>query len=158
MSDKIRSGMEELDSDEINRRFPGLGLNVPCTAKRSGDENDRSTSTSICHIFDHLSRWNYILWHVGLQLRELRGPGKLSLERVFYRGRGGCRQRARSRDARVLFHVLLVQHRCVESLHLHDDLIVGSGLGEYRELVVSALEQNRSLRTLTIGSLFVDYK
>ncbi|KAH7942877.1 hypothetical protein HPB52_002054 [Rhipicephalus sanguineus] len=157
MSDTIRIGVEELDCDEINRLFPGVGLNVPCTAKRSGDENDRSASTSICHILDHLSRWNYILWHVGLQLRELRGPGKLSLVRVFYRGRGGSRQRARSRDARVLFHVLLVHHRCVESLHLNDALIEGSGLGEYREFVVSALGKNMSLRTLTIGSLFGDY-
>ncbi|KAH7942858.1 uncharacterized protein LOC119400278 isoform X1 [Rhipicephalus sanguineus] len=158
MDGKIRIGTEELDSEELNRRIPGLSLNVPCSAKRRGDESECSVSTPICHIFDYLSRWNYVLWHVGLQLRELRRPGKLCLVRVVYRCSGGFKQRVRSRDARILFHVLLVQHSCVESLHLDDVLIEGSGLGEYRECVVSALEKNTSLRTLTLGSLFGDYR
>ncbi|KAH8032951.1 hypothetical protein HPB51_004142 [Rhipicephalus microplus] len=156
MSDKTPIEIDELYSAEITQRIPDL--NVPCSAKRSGDQNDHTTSTSICHILDNLSRWNYYLWHVCLQLQELRGPGKLSLVWVFYKGRGGCRQRAQSRDARFLFHVLLVEHRCVESLHLHDTLIEGSELGECREFVISALEENTSLRTLTIGSLFYEYK
>ncbi|KAH7942861.1 uncharacterized protein LOC119400278 isoform X6 [Rhipicephalus sanguineus] len=158
MNEKIRIGSEVLGSEELNQRIPGLSLKVPCSAKGSGEETDRSVPTSICHVFDYLSRWNYILWHVGLQLRELRCPGKLSLVRVVYRGRGGCVQRTRSSDARILFHVLLVQHSCVESLHLDDILIESSGLGEYRECVVSALEKNSSLRALTLGSLFGDYR
>ncbi|KAL3186093.1 hypothetical protein MRX96_028219 [Rhipicephalus microplus] len=101
---------------------------TPIEIDELGDQKDPNTSTSICHILDNLSRWNYILWHVCLQLQELRGPGKLSL------------------------------HRCVESLHLHDTLIEGSELGECREFVISALEENTSLRTLTIGSLFYEYK
>ncbi|KAL3225799.1 hypothetical protein MRX96_049079 [Rhipicephalus microplus] len=148
--------MEELDFEDLERRVPGLS--VPCSAKSDAGEGSPSAPTSVCHVFDHLSRWNYVLWHVGLQLRELRGPGKLSLERVFYRGKGGRRQRARSRDARILFHVLLGKHKCVESLHLNDALIEGCGLGEYQEVVVLALEKNTSLRTLIIGSWFGDYE
>ncbi|KAL1427110.1 hypothetical protein MTO96_017717 [Rhipicephalus appendiculatus] len=146
------------ESHFLKEKVKQLRKELKGDAESDAGEGGRSVPTSICHVFDHLSRWNYVLWHVGLQLREVRGPGKLSLVRVFYRGRGGCRQRARSRDARILFHVLLVTHRCVESLHLDEALIEGSGLGEYREVVVSALEMNTSLRTLTIGSLFNDYK
>ncbi|KAL1427295.1 hypothetical protein MTO96_017584 [Rhipicephalus appendiculatus] len=128
MSPKIRPAAEELDSEELNRRIPGLSLNVPCRGKGVGREDGGSVPTSICHVFDNLSRWNYVLWHVGLQLRELRAPGRLCL------------------------------HSCVESLHLDNTLIEGSGLGEYRECVVSTLRKNVSLRTLIIGSLFCEYK
>ncbi|KAH7942873.1 uncharacterized protein LOC119400283 [Rhipicephalus sanguineus] len=158
MSYKIRLAAEKMDLEELNRRIPGLSLNVPCSAKCGAGEDDRSIPTSICHVFNNLSRWNYVLWHIGLQLRELRSPGKLSLVRVVYRGRGGRIMQTRSRHARIFFHVLLVQHSCVESLQLDDVLIEGSGLGEYRECVVSALEKNTSLRTLTLGSLFGDYR
>ncbi|KAH7942872.1 uncharacterized protein LOC119400282 [Rhipicephalus sanguineus] len=155
MSHKIRIGTKEMDTEELNRRFPGLGLNVPCSA--AGEDGSR-VPTSICHVFDNLCRWNYVLWYVGLQLRELRGPGRLSLVRVVYRGRGGRIVQTRSRHARILFHVLLAQHSCVESLHMGDALIEGSGLGEYRECVVSSLRQNTSLRTLLLGSLFSEYR
>ncbi|XP_037510046.1 uncharacterized protein LOC119386855 isoform X1 [Rhipicephalus sanguineus] len=158
MGHKIRFGTEWLDSVELKRRFPGLSVDVPCSAKGVAGEDGGTISTSTCHIFDHLSRWNYVLWPVGLQLRELRGPGRLSLVRVVYRGRGGRMQQARSRHARILVHVLLVQHSCVESLHLDDALIEGSGLGEYRECVVSTLRQSASLRTLILGSLFCEYR
>ncbi|KAL3197215.1 hypothetical protein MRX96_014826 [Rhipicephalus microplus] len=57
-----------------------------------------------------------------------------------------------------VFHAFLqYTHRCVESLHLNDALIEGSGLGECQEFVISTLEKNASIRTLTIGSLFFDY-
>ncbi|KAL1427235.1 hypothetical protein MTO96_017529 [Rhipicephalus appendiculatus] len=157
MSYNIRFGVEEVDYEELNRRIPGVNLNVACTARRGAGEGFRGFPTSICHVFDNLSRWNYILWHVGLQLRELRSPGKLSLVSVVYRGGGGRMQRVRSRYARILFHLLLVHHDCVESLQLDDVLIEGSGLGEYRQFVVWALEDNTSLRTLTLSSLFDDY-
>ncbi|KAH6943331.1 hypothetical protein HPB50_020139 [Hyalomma asiaticum] len=158
MVHKVRIGTEELDADEINERFPGLNLTTPCTVERDGHDDGGSVRVSTCHILDGLSRWNYFLWHVGLQLREIRAPGKLSLVRVAYRGKGGCRQRARSEDARFLFHVLLVQHKCVDSVHLEDTLIEGCGLGEFRERIVAALRKNTSLRTLTIGSLFSEYR
>ncbi|KAL1427349.1 hypothetical protein MTO96_017636 [Rhipicephalus appendiculatus] len=158
MSHKIRIGTKQLDSEELNRRFPGLSLNVPCPAKCVAVEDGGSAPTPLCHVFDNLSRWNYVLWHVGLQLRELRNPGRLSLVRVVYRGVGGRILQARSRQARILLHVLLVQHSCVESLHLDDALIEGSGLGEYRVCLVSSLRQNTSLRTLTLGSLFSEYR
>ncbi|KAH6942265.1 hypothetical protein HPB50_002085 [Hyalomma asiaticum] len=158
MVHKVRIGTEELDAHEINERFPGLNLTTPCTADRDGHDDGGSVQVSTCHILEGLSRWNYFLWHVGLQLREIRAPGKLSLVRVAYRGKGGCRQRARSEDARFLFHVLLVQHNCVESVHLEDTLIEGCGLGEFRERIVAALRNNTSLRTLTIGSLFSEYR
>ncbi|KAL1427296.1 hypothetical protein MTO96_017585 [Rhipicephalus appendiculatus] len=158
MSRKIRIGTKQFDSEELNRRFPGLSLNVPCGAKYVAGEDGGSVPTPICHVFDNLSRWNYVLWHVGLQLRELRNPGRLSLVRLVYRGRGGRVMQARSRHARILFYLLLAQHSCVESLHLDDTLIEGSGLGEYRECVVSSIRQNTSLRTLILGSLFCEYK
>ncbi|KAL1427307.1 hypothetical protein MTO96_017595 [Rhipicephalus appendiculatus] len=69
----------------------------------------------------------------------------------------GCAQRARSRDARILSHVLLVQHNCVESLHLDDVLLEGGGLDEYRELVLSALRENQILQTLSLCSRY-EYK
>ncbi|KAH6942263.1 hypothetical protein HPB50_002083 [Hyalomma asiaticum] len=131
---------------------------VPCSAEGGGEDDGRGIPTSICHILDVLSRWNRFLWHVGLQLRELRGPGKLSLVRVAYGGSGGCRQEAQSQDARFLVYVLLVQHRCVESAHVDELLIEGSGLGEYRERVVSALRKDKNLRTLTLGSVFGEYR
>ncbi|KAH8037024.1 hypothetical protein HPB51_008350 [Rhipicephalus microplus] len=144
MNDKMRVGTEELDCEELSRRISGLGLNVPCSVRGGLLKDGRSVATSTCHIFDDQSRWNYVLWHVGLQLRELIVPGRLSLVRVVYRGRGGWKQRERSRDARILFHVLLVQHSCVKSIHVDDALVEGSGLGECRERVVSALEKNTS--------------
>ncbi|KAH7942952.1 hypothetical protein HPB52_002727 [Rhipicephalus sanguineus] len=58
-------------------------------------------------------------------------------------GRGGRMLQARSHHARIVVRVLLVQHSCVEILHLDDVLIEGSELGEYRECVVSALRENR---------------
>ncbi|KAH7942860.1 uncharacterized protein LOC125759381 [Rhipicephalus sanguineus] len=159
MTQKVRIGTEEMDSEEINRRFPGLRLKVPCSAKCGvSGEDGFSISTSICHIFQNLSRWNCVLGHVGLQLRELRGPGKLSLVRVAYRGQGGCMLQERSHHARILIRVLLVQHRCVESLHVDDALVEGSGLGEFRECVVSTFRENTSLRTLILGSLFSEYR
>ncbi|KAH6943601.1 hypothetical protein HPB50_024788 [Hyalomma asiaticum] len=155
MAQRTRIGTEELDSDAINLRFPGVRLTIPCGAPYN--DGDTHNTTSVCHVVDDLSRWNYFLWHIGLQLREVRDPGKLDLVPVVYRGKGGCRQRARSLDARILFDVLLVQHRCVNSLHLEDFLIEGSGLGEYRDRVVLALENNTSIESLRIGSLFSDY-
>ncbi|XP_049273483.1 uncharacterized protein LOC119399084 [Rhipicephalus sanguineus] len=92
------------------------------------------------------------------KLRELRGPGKLSLVQAAYRGRGGSMLQARSRHARILIRVLLVQYRCVESLHVEDALEEGSGLGEFRECVVSTFRENTSLRTLILGSLFSEYR
>lgn len=151
---QIREEQQPFD----DRDFPGLNLNIPCSARGGGDDDGRSIPTSFCHILDCLSRWNRLLWHVGLQLRELRGPGKLSLVRLVYGGSGGDRQRACSRSARIIFHVLLTRHSCVESLYLDDVLIEGSGLGEYRECVVSPLWENTSLRTLFLGSLFSDYR
>ncbi|XP_075724181.1 uncharacterized protein LOC142766840 [Rhipicephalus microplus] len=158
MNDEIRIGTEELDCEELSRRISGLGLNVPCSVRGGLIKDGRSVATSTCHIFDDLSRWNHVLWHVGLQLRELVVPGTLSLVRVVYRGRGGWKQREGSRDARILFHVLLVQHSCVKSIHVDDALIEGSGLGKCRERIVSALENNTSLWSLTLGSLFGEYR
>ncbi|KAL3225800.1 hypothetical protein MRX96_049080 [Rhipicephalus microplus] len=151
---QIREEQQPFD----DRDFPGLNLNIPCSARGGGDDDGRSIPTSFCHILNCLSRWNRFLWHVGLQLRELRGPGKLSLVRLVYGGSGGVSQRACRRSARIIFHVLLARHSCVESLHLDDVLIEGSGLGEYRECVVSPLWENTSLRTLFLGSLFSDYR
>ncbi|KAH6943037.1 hypothetical protein HPB50_014215 [Hyalomma asiaticum] len=145
---------EELDSFAVKQRFPGIKLTLPCSAS----DNVGRETPSFCHVIDSLSRWNYFFWHVGLQLRELRSPGRLSLVQVVYRGSGGCKQQARGLDARILFYILLVQHRCVESVHLEDILIEGCGLGEYRERIVDALRKNTSLRALTLGSLFGDYR
>ncbi|KAH7942880.1 uncharacterized protein LOC119400288 [Rhipicephalus sanguineus] len=156
MGHRKRIREEEPSFDDID--FPGVSLNIPCSARGGGDDDGRSIPTSFCHILNRLFHWNRLLWHVGLQLRELRGPGKLSLVRLAHWGSGGCRQQERSHIARVLFHVLLVRHSCVESLYLDDVLIEGSGLGEYRERVVSALRENTSLRTLFLGSLFDDYR
>ncbi|KAL1424079.1 hypothetical protein MTO96_020509 [Rhipicephalus appendiculatus] len=75
-----------------------------------------------------------------------------------YKGDGGRTLQARSRNARILVNVLLQQHRCIDSLHLDDVLIEGSGLGEYRECVVSSLRESASLRTLIVCSLFCEYK
>ncbi|KAH7942876.1 uncharacterized protein LOC119400284 [Rhipicephalus sanguineus] len=157
MDHKMSIGTEQLYFDELNQRFSGLNLNVPCSAEGAAGEDGGSVPTSICHIFDRLSRWNYVLWHVGLQLRELRGPGRLSLVRVVYKGGGGCTQQTQSHHARILLHVLLVKHSCVESLDLDDVLMEGGGLGECRELVVSALRKNTTLQTLTLCSLY-EYK
>lgn len=155
MSRKISIGTEEIDLDELDQRIPELGLNVPCCAKGGdGEDGVSGPSSSVCHVFDNLSRWNYVLWHVGLQLREFRVPGRLSLELVVYKDGGGRAHQARSRDARILFHVLLVRHGCVESLHLDEALVEGAGLGECRELVVSALRQNTSLQALTVWRLY----
>lgn len=158
MVNEISIGKKKLDFEECNRRFPGLSLNVPCGAIRADGEDGDSVPTPICHVLDNLSLWNYVLWHVGLQLRELRAPGRLRLVRVFYRGIGGRTLLARSHAARILFRVLLAQHSCVESLCLDDALLEGSGLCEYRQCVVSAVRQNASLRTLILGSIFLDYR
>ncbi|KAL3197225.1 hypothetical protein MRX96_014834 [Rhipicephalus microplus] len=158
MVNEISIGKKKLDFEECNRRFPGLSLNVPCGAIRADGEDGDSVPTPICHVFDNLSLWNYVLWHVGLQLRELRAPGRLRLVRVFYRGSGGRTLLARSHAARILFRVLLAQHSCVESLCLDDALLEGSGLCEYRQCVVSSVRQNASLRTLILGSIFLDYR
>ncbi|KAH8037994.1 hypothetical protein HPB51_020514 [Rhipicephalus microplus] len=148
MNCQLRSVVRELDLEKLNRRFPGLGLNVPCGVNDGGGggEDGDSGPTSVCHVFDNLPQWNYVLWHVGLQLRELRVPGRLRLVHVFYRGGGGRPHRARSHLARILFRILLVQHNCVEGLHLDHSLIEGSGLGEYREFIVSALQKNEHPR------------
>ncbi|KAH6943602.1 hypothetical protein HPB50_024789 [Hyalomma asiaticum] len=150
---------EKLDPDALEQRFPSLGVTLPCAAQVGGGGGDKSTDpTTDCHVIDRLSHWNYVLWHVGLQLRELRRRGKLSLVRVAYMGMGGERQRLRSHDARFLFQVLLAKHSCVEGADIDDLLIEGSGLGEYRERIVWTLQKNTSLRKLTISSLFVEYK
>ncbi|KAH6946735.1 hypothetical protein HPB50_014782 [Hyalomma asiaticum] len=157
MDRRVSVWADELDFDKICQRFPELLLNLPCAAKGGGDNDDRSAPTSICHILDNISLWNRVFWHIGLQLREIRGPGRLSLLRVDYWGKGGCRLLAQSHDARILFHVLLVQHACVEAAYVDDHLIEGSRLAEYRMWVVSALQKNRSLRTLIIGGHFNEY-
>ncbi|KAL1427232.1 hypothetical protein MTO96_017526 [Rhipicephalus appendiculatus] len=78
------------------------------------------------------------MWHVGLQLRELRVPGKTVPRYGSSTGAvvAACSE-CEAATPGILFHVLLVQHSCVESLHLDNVLIEGSGLGEYRECVVS---------------------
>ncbi|XP_065303752.1 uncharacterized protein [Dermacentor albipictus] len=157
MGHRIPTSLKELDPEDINLRFPGLGLNIPCTAEDGGVDNG-GISMYCCHILERLSAWNHFFWHVGLQLRELVAPGKLSLVRLARLGSGGLQQEVRSRDARLLFHLLLVRHCCVVSAHFDEVVCEGSGLGEYRELVVSALQNNTSLRALTLGSLFCDYR
>nr|XP_054923686.1 uncharacterized protein LOC129383314 [Dermacentor andersoni] len=119
------------------------------------DEDACSETSSYCPILGRLATWNRALWHVGLQLRELTGPGELSLVRVAHEGSG---QVLRSCQARHLFHVLLTCHRCLVSVELDDLLFEGSGLGEYRVRVIDALRQNTRLRALRFGSLFGDYR
>ncbi|KAH7978877.1 hypothetical protein HPB49_007215 [Dermacentor silvarum] len=157
MGYRIATGLEGLGFDGLNLSFAGLGISIPCTAGGAGDA-DGGIPVSCCHILERLSAWNRFLWHVGLQLRELTAPGELSLVRVVHWGSGGLQQEVRSRDARFLFYLLLVRHCCVVSVHLDEVICEGSGLGEYREQVVSALQQNTSLRALTLGGLFGDYR
>ncbi|KAL1475400.1 hypothetical protein MTO96_037316 [Rhipicephalus appendiculatus] len=91
----------------------------------------------------------------ALQLRELTAPGELSLVRIAHRG---DQQEVRGRDARLLVHVLLSQHRCVVSVDLDDALVEGCGLGECRDRVLMTLLRNTSLRSLSLRSLFDDYR
>ncbi|KAL3247679.1 hypothetical protein MRX96_056923 [Rhipicephalus microplus] len=158
MGDRIGFGTGQLDFEELNRSSSGVNTSGPCSATGVAGDDGGSIFTPTCDIFDQLPRWNYLLWHVGLQLRELQRPGRLSLVRVLYSSAGGRMLQARSRHARFLVYVLLVHHRCVESLHLDDTLFEGSGLGEYRERIVSPLRKNASLRTLILGSIFCEYK
>ncbi|XP_050029597.1 uncharacterized protein [Dermacentor andersoni] len=156
MDHSVPAALEELDPDELDLRFPGLDVNVPCTADAGADDEGRIPESS-CHLLEQLSAWNRFLWHVGLQLRELRAPGKLSLVRVVHMsGGGGLRQTECRRDARLLFQVLLQRHRCVVSVELDEAMCEGSGLGEYRERVVSALQRSTSLQALTFDILFCD--
>ncbi|XP_050022803.1 uncharacterized protein [Dermacentor andersoni] len=157
MGHRVPTSLKGLGPDDINLRFPGLGLDIPCTAEGGGVDSD-GIPMSCCHILERLSAWNRFLWHVGLQLRELAAPGKLSLVRIVHRGSCGLKQEVRSHDSLLLFHLLLVRHCCVVSAHLDEVVCEGSGLGEYRERVVSALQNNTSLRVLTLGSLFCDYR
>ncbi|XP_070380389.1 uncharacterized protein [Dermacentor albipictus] len=158
MDHSVPAALEELDPDELDLRFPGLDVNVPCTAE-AGAEDEGHIPVSCCHLLERLSAWNRFLWHVGLQLRELRAPGKLSLVRVVHMNDGGgLWQTERRRDARLLFQVLLQRHRCVVSVDLDEAMCEGSGLGEYRERVVSALQRSTSLQALTFDILFCDYR
>ncbi|XP_075534562.1 uncharacterized protein LOC142568537 [Dermacentor variabilis] len=157
MGHRVPTSLKGLGPADINLRFPGLGLDIPCTAEGGGVDSD-GIPMSCCHILERLSAWNRFLWHVGLQLRELAAPGKLSLVRIVRRGSCGLKQEVRSHDSRLLFHLLLVRHCCIVSAHLDEVVCEGSGLGEYRERVVSALQNNTSLRVLTLGSLFCDYR
>ncbi|KAL3217055.1 hypothetical protein MRX96_051069 [Rhipicephalus microplus] len=158
MGDRIGFGTGQLDFEELNRSSSGVNTSGPCCTTGVAGDDGGSIFTPICDIFDQLPRCNYLLWHVGLQLRELQRPGRLSLVRVIYKGAGGRMLQARSRHARFLVCVRLVHHRCVESLHLDDTLIEGSGLGEYRERIVSPLRKSASLRTLILGGIFCEYK
>ncbi|XP_075559431.1 uncharacterized protein LOC142590920 [Dermacentor variabilis] len=156
MNHSVPAALEERDPDELDICFPGLDVNVPCTAEAGADDEGRIPA-SCCHLLERLSAWNRFLWHVGLQLRELREPGKLSLVRVVHMsGGGGLRQTEFRRDARLLFQVLLQRHRCVVSVDLDEAMCEGSGLGEYRERVVSALQRSTSLQVLTFDILFCD--
>ncbi|KAH7950179.1 hypothetical protein HPB49_020548 [Dermacentor silvarum] len=85
-----------------------------------------------------------------------RHPEELSLVRVVHSG--SHQQEVRGRDARLVFQVLLVRHRCLVSVELDEAVLEGGGLGEYRERIVGALWENVGLRTLTLGSLFPDYR
>ncbi|XP_070380395.1 uncharacterized protein [Dermacentor albipictus] len=158
MDHSVPAALEQLDPDELDLRFPGLDVNIPCTAE-AGAEDEGHIPVSCCHLLERLSAWNRFLWHVGLQARELRAPGKLSLVRVVHMsGGGGLRQTERRRDARLLFQVLLQRHRCVVSVDLDEATCESSGLGEYRERVVSALQRSTSLQALTFDILFCDYR
>ncbi|KAH7979698.1 hypothetical protein HPB49_010615 [Dermacentor silvarum] len=145
---------ERLERDDFESRFPELTL--PCTAESTGG-NDYSSAATCCHVLERLSVWNCVLWHVGLQLRELMAPGELSLVHVSPTG-CGFQQQLHGRDARLFFYALLTRHRCVVSVDLDEALVEGSGLGECRKHVVSALRQNTSLQALRLGSLFCNYR
>ncbi|XP_075559422.1 uncharacterized protein LOC142590911 [Dermacentor variabilis] len=146
---EIPTPLERLGPDDIELIVPGIDPTIPCSARHGGDP-------SCCHLLGKLLAWNQVLWHIGLQLRELTAPGELSLVRV---GHSGSHQHnMRGRDARLVFQVLLVRHRCVVSVDLDEAVLEGGGLGEYRERIVRALWQNDSLKTVTFGSLFADYR
>ncbi|KAH7949226.1 hypothetical protein HPB49_006614 [Dermacentor silvarum] len=139
---------------------PLLNMEECAPEQRSADAAEASEdgcSASYCPILGQLAAWNRFLWHVGLQLRELTGPGELSLVRVGHEGSGQL-QVSRSCEARYLFHILLTCHRCLVSVELDDLLFQGSGLGEYRAHVIDALRQNTRLRKLRFGSIFGDYR
>ncbi|XP_037521667.1 uncharacterized protein LOC119398926 [Rhipicephalus sanguineus] len=108
-----------------------------------------------CQLIQWLPIWNRVLAYSGLQLRELTAPGELSLVRIAQRG---DQHELHGRDARLLFHALLSQHRCVVSVHLDDVLVEGCELRECRDRVILTLRQNASLRSLSLRSLFNDYK
>lgn len=144
--------LPDSDDHDIKFRFPDLEVFVPCTAQ-SG--NVGKTSDQCCQLIQWLPIWNRVLAYSGLQLRELTAPGELSLVRIAQRG---DQQEVRGRDTRLLFHALLSQHRCVVSVHLDDVLVEGCGLRECRDRVILTLRQNTSLRSLSLRSLFNDYR
>ncbi|XP_037286695.2 uncharacterized protein LOC119179676 [Rhipicephalus microplus] len=140
------------DVHDIGVRFPDLEVFVPCTAP-SGSLG--KTSEQCCRLIEWMPIWNRVLAHFGLQLQELTAPGELSLVRIAH---VGDQQEVRGRDARLLVHVLLSQHRCVVGIHLDDALVEGCGLLEWRDRVIITLWRNCSVRSLILGSLFHDYK
>ncbi|XP_075725273.1 uncharacterized protein LOC142767457 [Rhipicephalus microplus] len=154
MADQKTDDHDSLDSDcrDIRSRFPGLEVFIPCAALCG---MDHETPNECCQLMEQLAIWNQVLGYSGFQLREITVPGEVSLVRVAHEG---DQQELRSRDARLLFYSLLSQHRCVVGLDLDDALVEGSGLGECRDRVIWTLQQNNSLRSLSLASTFNDYR
>ncbi|KAL1427109.1 hypothetical protein MTO96_017716 [Rhipicephalus appendiculatus] len=132
MSHKIRIGTEELDSDELNRRIPGLALNIPCSAKGAGGEDGASAPS--CE--------NYAV------LEDFPWYGSSTRVVAAARSKGAAATRGFS------FTSSWCSTAAFESLQLDDVLMEGGGLDECRDLVLSALRQNTSLQTLTICNLY----
>ncbi|KAL1446084.1 hypothetical protein MTO96_028924 [Rhipicephalus appendiculatus] len=87
--------------------------------------------------------------------RAYSPPVNWSLVRITHKG---DQQELRGRDARLLFHALLSRHRCVVSVDLGDAMVEGCGLRECRDRVILTLRQNTSLRSLSLLSIFNDYR
>ncbi|KAH6943120.1 hypothetical protein HPB50_016024 [Hyalomma asiaticum] len=128
-----------------------------CAPEQPTSDDAEDDTAAYCPILQRMALCNRVLWHVGLQLRELTAPGELSLVRVDHAGKGQ-QQVQRSAVARRLFFALLTCHRCLVSVELDETLFEGSGLGEFRVRIVHALLKNTRLRTLTLHTFFDEYR
>ncbi|KAK8770490.1 hypothetical protein V5799_013045, partial [Amblyomma americanum] len=108
-------------------------------------------STHICQLPRQLQQWNRVLGITGLQLRERNKCGELAV--VFFRDVYRISTSCRAVRSVLLFHWLLMNHRCVTAL-----LMERSGFFHcivYTNLFCDAVAKCTGLRNLQICGHFL---
>lgn len=115
----------------------------------------RSEQNPVCQLSYHLKLYNEALWHVGLELKEdtQGNVGELRLLSL-YGGWGEMPGRNPDVEAeRVAVNVLqmfFMNHRCIVDVELNVSLAS-------REFLLTALEQNSSLKTLRVQGIHSEH-
>ncbi|KAH6940054.1 hypothetical protein HPB50_024577 [Hyalomma asiaticum] len=112
---------------------------VPCT---------RTDESRVCQVFRHLSEYNRVLWHLGVQLRELDAAdvGNLqlvSIREIQWASPGNRRLAEFQLIAGDLLDFLLNSHKCIAGIEL--DCFIASNVS-----LLKAVRKSPSLRRVRV--------